>query len=210
MQIRILNKKANHIVSAVDENGFCVGEKLVSDKSNEITAIPELLDDLSIKGHIITIDAMGTQKEIAKKIRKKRADYVLALKKNHGNLYDDVKTYFDDPEFLSKCGYEQTKEKARGGIEKREYWQTDDINWLYGRKDWAGLKGYGLSVVLGKYSVQVRASLDSIGLLLREDIRNFHFGIFGIQHRGFFHAVVFLMLCVCRFMDCGVFADDCG
>jgi len=140
-----LTQKANHIVSAVDENGFCVGEKLVADKSNEITAIPELLDSLNIKGNIITIDAMGTQKEIAKKIRKKRADYVLALKKNHGNLYDDVKTYFDDRDFLQGCGYEQTKEKARSGIEKREYWQTDNINWLDGRKDWVGLKSIAMT-----------------------------------------------------------------
>jgi len=84
------NQKANHIVSAVDENGFCLGEKLVNEKSNEITAIPELLDDLNIKGHIITTDAMGTQIEIVKKIRKKRADYVLALKGNQGNLHEDV------------------------------------------------------------------------------------------------------------------------
>ena len=138
-------QKANHIVSAVDENGFCVGEKLVSDKSNEITAIPELLDSLNIKGHIITIDAMGTQKEIAKKIRKKRSDYVLALKKNHGNLYDDVKTYFEDAEFLSKCAYETTKEKARSGIEKREYWQTEDVVCINGRKDWAGLKSIAMT-----------------------------------------------------------------
>jgi len=140
-----LRQKANHIVSAVDENGFCIGEKLVADKSNEITAIPELLDSLNVKGNIITIDAMGTQKEIAKKIRRKRADYVLALKKNHCNLYDDVKTYFDDPEFLKECDYEQTKEKARSGIEKREYWQTDDINWLNGRKDWVGLKSIAMT-----------------------------------------------------------------
>ena len=139
------SQKANHILSAVDENGFCVGEKLVADKSNEITAIPELLDSLNVKGNIITIDAMGTQKEIAKKIRKKRADYVLALKKNHGSLYDDVKTYFDDQEFLKKCAYEQTKEKARSGIEKREYWQTSDLNWLAGRKDWVGLKSIAMT-----------------------------------------------------------------
>ena len=139
------NQKANHIVSAVGENGFCVGEKLVADKSNEITAIPELLDSLNIKGHIITIDAMGTQKEIAKKIRKKSADYVLALKKNHGNLHDDVKTYFSDPELLSKCDYSQTKEKARNSIEKREYWQTTDIMWLDERKDWTGLKSIAMT-----------------------------------------------------------------
>ena len=139
------NQKANHIVSAVDEKGFCVSEKLVADKSNEITAIPELLNSLNIKGNIITIDAMGTQKEIAQIIRKKRADYVLALKRNHGNLYDDVKTFFDDAEFLSHSDYEQTKEKARSGIEKREYWQTENIGWLDGRKDWAGLKSIAMT-----------------------------------------------------------------
>ena len=104
------NQKANHIVSAVNEDGFCIGEKLVNEKSNEITAIPKLLDDLNVKGRIITIDAMGTQTEIAKKIRQKRADYVLALKGNQGNLHEDVKLYFSDSELLSKCAYKTTTE----------------------------------------------------------------------------------------------------
>lgn len=133
------NQKANHIVSAVDENGFCLGEMCVDEKSNEITAIPELLDALNIKGHIITTDAMGTQTEIVRKIRKKRADYVLALKGNHLGLYEDVKLYFSDTEFLSRCAYTKTMEKARGNIEKREYWQSTDIGWLSQKKDWAGL-----------------------------------------------------------------------
>ena len=139
------NQKANHIVSAVDENGFCLGEKRVDEKSNEITAIPELLDNLNVKGQIITTDAMGTQIEIVKKIRKKQADYVLALKGNQGNLHDDVKEYFDDPELLAKCEYTKTTEKARGCIEKREYWQTDDIKWLEQKKDWAGLKSIAMT-----------------------------------------------------------------
>ena len=139
------NQKGNHIVSAVDENGFCLGEKRVSEKSNEITAIPNLLDDLNVKGHIITTDAMGTQTEIVKKIRKKRADYVLALKGNQGSLHEDVKLYFDDPALLSACAYTKTLEKARGGIEKREYWQTEDIDWLTQKKDWAGLKSIAMT-----------------------------------------------------------------
>lgn len=114
-------QKANHIVSAVDENGFSLGEVLVDSKSNEITAIPKLLDNLNVKGHIITTDAMGTQKEIVKKIRRKKADYVLALKGNHGNLYADIKMYFEDKEFLSTCEYFKKTEKARSAIEKREY-----------------------------------------------------------------------------------------
>ena len=138
-------QKANHIVSAVDENGFCLGEERVDDKSNEITAIPNLLDTLNIKGHIITTDAMGTQRDIVNKIRKKKADYVLALKGNQGSLYEDVKLYFADEDLLSKCDYHHTTQKARGGVEKREYWHTDDIEWLSQKKDWAGLKSIAMT-----------------------------------------------------------------
>jgi len=111
-----------------------LGQELVDDKSNEITAIPELLDSLNIKGHIVTTDAMGCQKDIVKKIRKKKADYVLALKKNQGTLFDDVSLYFLDAELLSGCAYHRTTEKARGAVEVREYWQTDDISWLAQKK----------------------------------------------------------------------------
>lgn len=134
------NQKANHIVSAVDEKGFCLGQKRVEEKTNEIKAIPELLDCLNIKGTIITTDAMGTQTAIVKKIRQKKADYVLALKANQGNLLEEVKLYFSDSEFLQKCAYKKTTEKARGKIEKREYWQTDNISWLSMKKEWSGLK----------------------------------------------------------------------
>jgi predicted transposase YbfD/YdcC len=136
---------ANHIVSAVDEDGFCLGQKRVDDKSNEITAIPNLLDSLNIKGHIITTDAMGTQREIVKKIRQKRADYVLALKGNQTSLYEDVKQYFEDHDLLVKCEYYKTVGKARGAIEKREYWHTDDIGWLSQKKDWVGLKSIAMT-----------------------------------------------------------------
>jgi len=169
------NQKANHIVSAVDEDGFCLGEKRVDEKSNEITAIPELLDDLNVKGHIITTDAMGTQTEIVKKIRKKRADYVLALKGNQGNLYDDVRLYFEDPALLSECSYTKTVEKARSGIEKREYWQTDDIEWLSQKKDWAGLYSIAMTRnTIIKYGVEVsetRYFISSLPLDVKEVAR---------------------------------------
>jgi predicted transposase YbfD/YdcC len=139
------DQKANHIVSAVNDSGFSVGEKRVDDKSNEITAIPELLDMLNVKGHIITIDAIGTQTEIAKKIRQKRADYVLALKGNQGTLHEDVKLYFADADMLAGCAYTKTVEKARGGIETRKYWQTEDISWLTQKKNWAGLKSIAMT-----------------------------------------------------------------
>lgn len=134
------NQRPNHIVSAVDERGFCLGQRRVEEKTNEIKAIPELLDHLNIKGTIITTDAMGTQTAIVKKIRQKRADYVLALKANQGSLLEDVREYFTDKELREKCAYKKGIEKARGNLEKREYWQTEDIGWLSQKKEWAGIK----------------------------------------------------------------------
>jgi predicted transposase YbfD/YdcC len=170
------NQKANHIVSAVDENGISLGEKRVDEKSNEITAIPDLLDSINIKGHTITTDAMGTQREIAKKIRQKKADYVLALKGNQGLLYKDVKEYFEDEELLSKCAYKKSVEKARGGIEKREYWQTEDIQWLPQKKEWAGLKSIAMTrntiVKDGKETVENRYFISSLAVDVNEIARS--------------------------------------
>ena len=141
--------KPSHIVSAwCDEDGFCLGQIAVEEKSNEITAIPELLNKINVKGQIVTIDAMGTQTEIAAKIRQKRADYVLALKGNQSSLHDDVKDYFKDEKFreeVKKLGnYKRTSEKAHGQLEVREYYQTEDIKWLPQRSKWKGLKSIGM------------------------------------------------------------------
>ncbi len=169
------NQKANHIVSAVTENGFCLGEKRVSEKTNEITAIPELLSDLNIKGHIVTIDAMGTQTEIAKQIRKKRADYVLALKRNQHSLYEDIKLYFEDADMLAGCAYTKKVEKARSGIEKREYWQTDNVSWLAQKKDWAGLKSIAMTrntiIKNGVETSETRYFISSLPLDVKEVAR---------------------------------------
>jgi predicted transposase YbfD/YdcC len=169
------NQKANHIVSVVDENGFCLGEKRVNEKSNEIKAIPDLLDSLNVKGHIITTDAMGTQTEIVKKIRKRHADYVLALKGNQGRLHEDVKLYFDDPDILFNCAKTKTVEKARGGIEKREYWQTDNIAWLPQKKDWVGLKSIAMTrntvTKDGKETSETRYFISSLPLDVKEIAR---------------------------------------
>ncbi len=89
--------------------------KAVEEKTNEITATPQLLNTIAIKGTIITIDAMGTQTAIAKKIKEKRADYVLAVKENQTNLYNNIKEFFGDKEFLEiikKMGnYKRTFDK---------------------------------------------------------------------------------------------------
>ena len=138
-------QKPNHIVNAVDEGGVCFGQEVVDEKSNEITAIPKLLNRLNIKDHIVTIDAMGTQTEIAKLIREKGADYVLGLKGNQGTLHDDVELYFKDKDLLAECNYISKTEKARGGIEKREYWVTTDVKWLPQLGNWSGLKSIGMT-----------------------------------------------------------------
>ena len=146
---------ASHVVSAWSkEDGFCLGQKSVEEKSNEITAIPELLDKVQIKGQIVTIDAMGTQKEIAKKIRNKRADYVLAVKGNQKILHEEIKEYFATDELKEEIkksgGYKKQKEKAHGQIETREYYQTEDIRWLSVKKEWSGLK----SIVMEEKTIE--------------------------------------------------------
>lgn len=101
---------------------------MVDIKSNEITAIPQMLEKIRIKGQVVTIDMIGIQTAIVEKIRSKRANYVLALKKNQGNLYEDVSLYFMDEEENRKLweagSYKWTIEKALGQIEIREYYQT--------------------------------------------------------------------------------------
>lgn len=142
-------EKPSHIVSAwCHEDGFCLGQVATQEKSNEITAIPNLLDRINIKGQVITIDAMGTQTAIAEKIKAKRADYVLALKGNQGSLLEDVKEYFADEalckEIKEAGGYKRTSEKAHSRLEVREYYQTGEIKWLEQRKNWKGLKSIGM------------------------------------------------------------------
>ena len=141
--------KPQHIVSAwCDSDGYCLGQKVVDEKSNEITAIPNLLDVINIKDGVVTIDAMGTQTAIVSKTKEKRADYVLSLKENQRNLYTDIKEYFEDEEFLENIegndGYKRTVEKAHGHIEIREYYQTADIHWMSGKSNWKGLKSIGM------------------------------------------------------------------
>lgn len=137
-----------HIVTAwCREEGFGLGQKAVREKSNEITAIPELLERIQVKGQIVTIDAMGTQTAIAEKIRARQADYVLAVKRNQGSLYEDVKLYFEEEEkarLREGGGYRRRIEKARSQIEIREYYQTKEVKWLSEKKSWKGLKSIGM------------------------------------------------------------------
>ncbi len=167
------SKAAMHLVSAwASESGVTLGQVKTEEKSNEITAIPELLDLLEIPGCIVTIDAMGTQKDIAEKIIDKNADYVLALKGNHMNLYEDVKEYFD--EYLKNNSLNLpietmvTVDGDHGRIETRNYYLTSDINWLQGKENWKGLKSIGMAISEtdkgGTISTHTRYYINSISI----------------------------------------------
>ncbi|GHT57419.1 hypothetical protein FACS18945_1660 [Bacteroidia bacterium] len=104
-----------------------------------------MLGRLNVEGFTVTIDAMGTQTEIAAQIKGKGADYVLAVKGNQGNLHEDIKLYFADAELLSKCEFAGTTEKARSSVERREYWITSDIGWLSQKNDWEGIRSIGMT-----------------------------------------------------------------
>lgn len=143
------SRKALHIVSAwTSENNLVLGQVKTEEKSNEITAIPTLLQLLEIKGSVVTIDAMGTQKEIAEQIQTKKADYVLSVKKNQPTLYDDIRCFIEEEE---KNGFRdvvyeccRTQEKGHGRIETREYYLFPDVTWCSWGKDWKGLKSFGM------------------------------------------------------------------
>lgn len=130
-----------HILSAfLTDDQIVLGEITCNEKSNEITAIPELLDAINVEKSIVTIDAMGTQTKIAEKIIAQKADYCLALKGNQTNIHDDVRLYFE----TEKVGNTTVShEKGHGRIEKREYFLETEIDWLYGRERWTGLRAIG-------------------------------------------------------------------
>lgn len=124
-----------HVISAwCGQNQMVLGQLAVEGKSNEITAIPALLELLDLKGAVVTIDAMGCQREIARKIVDAKADYVLAVKDNQGTLYDKTRKLLDEAVLeqfagMSHDACEQTN-AGHGRIETRRVWVTDEVKWL--------------------------------------------------------------------------------
>jgi len=134
-------KGALHLVSAyATEAGLVLAQRAVDGKSNEITAIPELLDMLNLKGAIVSIDAMGTQKEIARRIVDKGADYVLALKGNQTSLHEDAALFFVDPICAAACAMSAETDAGHGRIEERSC-RVAKADWLAERHpDWKDLR----------------------------------------------------------------------
>jgi predicted transposase YbfD/YdcC len=143
------SQSAMHMVSAwAQANRLVLGQLKVDDKSNDITAIPQRLRLWHLEGCIVTIDAMGCQKDMAQAITTQGADYVLALQAKHGHLYDDVTLFLED---LSAQGTPppalhtyQTIDAAHGRVETRTYWITSDLDWLGAKPSWAKLQSIGM------------------------------------------------------------------
>ena len=136
------NQGAIHMVSAwASQNRLVLAQRKVDDKSNEITAIPELLKVLDLHGCIVTIDAMGTQKHIAEQIIEQGGDYVLALKGNQGNLFEDVQQIFEWAQSQAfkdiEHDFYERIEAGHGRIEKRRCWSLGHVEWLVDADKWA-------------------------------------------------------------------------
>jgi predicted transposase YbfD/YdcC len=137
-----------HMVSAwATQNRLVLGQRKVHEKSNEITAIPDLLAVLDLAGAVVSIDAMGCQTAIAHQIVEQQGDYVLALKGNQGNLHEDVAQLFDQARQHCFRGlehdYYETQEQGHGRVETRRYWVMGQTEYLMGAENWAKLTTIG-------------------------------------------------------------------
>jgi predicted transposase YbfD/YdcC len=124
------------------EARWVLGQVAVDGKSNEIRAIPDLLEMLELRGATVSIDAMGCQ-EIAAQIVEGGADYVLALKDNHPTLHEDVRLWLDTEATAGRLPVLETLEKDHGRLEVRRYRLSSALDWLDGRQDWRGLRAVG-------------------------------------------------------------------
>ena len=189
-------KGAIHLVSAwAAENSLVLGQTRTDAKSNEITAIPRLLELLELQGCIVTIDAMGCQKEIARKILDRGADYVLAVKGNQGQLRRDIGDLFQGGDGTGTPDlphdYATTLNKGHGRIERRECWTISDpagLEYLSPVGDWPGLRSVGMvrsqRRAGAEVSVETRYYISSLGAEARRflETARSHWGIENSVH----------------------------
>lgn len=156
---------AIHVLNAWSSvNDFCLGQMKVDGKSNEITAMPQLIKLMDIKGSVVTADALNCQKDIAETIIDQGADYVLALKGNHHDLFEDVKLYFEtglSDGFVERHQFYEQNDCGHGRIETRCYHvvRVDDLPWLRGRDEWKGLESI-VCVESRRYTKATQAQTD--------------------------------------------------
>jgi len=178
------NESPKYVVSAwAESNHLVLGQLKVEEKSNEITAVPELLRVLELAGCIVTVDAMGCQKKIAKEIIEADADYVLALKGNQETVHAEVKSFVDAtleekqkkrpkgaalPKAAANLQQLETVEKDHGRVETRRYYQSAELDWFADRAKWEGLRSVGMveavREVNGQTTLERRYYLSSLAL----------------------------------------------
>jgi predicted transposase YbfD/YdcC len=189
--------KPIHLVNAfAAENQLILGQLATEAKSNEITAIPELLKLLNLKGAIVTIDAMGCQTNIVQQIKSQEGEYTIALKGNQGNLHAEIENFFQQAKEVSplesNCDFTQTIEKNRGRVEERKIWACT-FDWLDNEeiiKDWAGIKSavciQSNRTHKGKTTTEFRYYISSL-----EPIAERHAGIvrshWGVENKVHWH-----------------------
>lgn len=205
------NKSVIHMVSAWSNKAQMVlGQLRVDEKSNEIPAVPELLDLLELNGCIITSDAMSCQKKTVKKITAKNCDYVICLKGNQELLHEDVKQYFEsaakDPKFFPAMKVRVT-EKGHGRIEKRCYYLTTDVNWIEDKNEWANLNAIGMvhsiRIVNGIETCENRYFISSV-----IDIKSFAYAV--RTHWGIENSLHWCLDTTLHEDECRVRADNSG
>lgn len=185
---RNIGKSAVHLVSAFcHQHGVSLGQIKTNEKSNEITAIPELLKALSVKGAVVTIDAMGNQSKIAKCIIDGGGDYLLAVKNNQPTQYEAIKQFFVDAEVFNYANVSHTSDeqinKDHGRIEMRCCVASEELDWLDKKLKWVGMR----SIIMIKATREIRgktttenryyvSSLPANAKHINQNIRN-HWGI---------------------------------
>lgn len=186
-------KSAVHIVSAwACENKMVFGQIATDEKSNEITAIPKLLEMLVLDGSVVTIDAMGCQKKIAEKIIDNNGDYIFRLKGNHGTLHEEVKLFMDDA--IANSGsydYSCDTDAGHGRVEIRNVWYSENVRWIQDLKQWPGLSSLvaveSQRIIGDKVSTERRYFISSLSGIDAETIGRMirsHWGIENKLHWG--------------------------
>lgn len=196
-RVRDASKKTNqpesllHMVSAWSSGkGLILGQLKTEAKSNEITAIPGLIQSIDVKGATITIDAMGCQRAIGKVIIEKEADYVLMVKENQLTLHDEIQNYFNQAECVGFegmiCDFFEKAEKGHGRKERREVYATDDLDWLPMKDEWSGLKSLvmvkSLRTIDGITSEERRYYISSLSPIAERIARAVH-SHWGIENK---------------------------
>ena len=176
-----------HVVSAwANKTGIVLGQMRVDEKSNEITAVPELLDLIEVENCVFTSDAMSCQKKTVEKIISKHCDYVICLKGNQETLHKDVQLYFEtalaQPQFYDFVKSKPQTEKGHGRIETRQYFLSTEISDFVNQEEWTGLRAVGMvrskRIVNGIQSTEDRYYITSLTDLtvFSEAVRK-HWGI---------------------------------